>query len=65
MVNYTSDVLNVRQSNDRLPWKIYKEAFQCSKKDISTARQAVNGYKNKSLPEPDGFLDIKNACRQR
>lgn len=62
-VDKTSDILNVRQSNNRLPWKIYKEAFQCSEKDISTARQAVNGYKNKMLSEPDGFLDIKNACR--
>lgn len=62
-VDVASDFLNVRPSNNRLPWKIFKIAFQCSDKDISTAKQAVNDYKNKELSEPEGFLDIKNLCK--
>lgn len=61
-VDKVSDYLSVRQSNDRIPWKIFKEAFQCSDANISTAKQAVNDYKNKGLSEPEGFLDIKRLC---
>ena len=62
-VDVASNFLNIRPSNNRLPWKIFKIAFQCSDKDISTAKQAVNAYKNKGLSEPEGFLNIKKACK--
>lgn len=62
-VDVASDFLNVRPSNNRLPWKIFKIAFQCSDTDISTAKQAVNDYRNKGLSEPEGFLDIKKLCK--
>ena len=62
-VDIVSEKLNVRKSNGRIPWKIFKEAFQCEEKGISTARQAVNDYKNKNISEPEGFLDIKRACK--
>lgn len=62
-VDLVSDALNVRPSNGRIPWKIFKIAFQRSDSDIATAKQAINGYKQKGLSEPEGFLDIKNACK--
>lgn len=62
-VDIVSDFLNVRPSNGRLPWRLFKPTFQCSDTDISTAKQAVNDYKNKNQSEPEGFLSIKNICK--
>lgn len=60
----TSDYLGIRPSNDRVPWSKYKKAFQMNTKDIDTARQAVNGYKNQQKNEPEGFLEIKKICEK-
>ncbi len=60
-VDKASDKLGVRPSNDRIPWKIFQQAFQCSDTDIATAKQAVNDYKNKGISEPEGFLEIKKS----
>lgn len=60
----TSDYLRIRPSNDRVPWSKYKKAFQMNTKDIDTARQAVNGYKNQQKNEPEGFLEIKKICEK-
>lgn len=62
-VDVVSDFLNVRPSNGRLPWKLFKPVFQCSETDLATAKQAVNDYKNKNQSEPEGFLSIKNICK--
>ena len=62
-VDVASDFLNVRPSNNRLPWQIFSTAFQCCKRVENNAMQAVNGYKNKGLSEPEGFLDIRKACK--
>ena len=62
-VDLASDKLNVRPSNGRLPWKIFKIAFQRSKSEISTSQQAVNDYKNKGISEPEGSLELKKACK--
>lgn len=62
-VDVVSDFLNVRPSNGRLPWKLFKPAFQCSETDLATAKQAVNDYRNKNQSEPEGFLPIKNLCK--
>ena len=62
-VDVVSDFLNVRPSNSRLPWKIFKEAFKRSDKDVATAKQAVNDYKNKNQSEPEGFLIVKKLCK--
>lgn len=59
-VDKTSDYLGIRPSNNRIPWKKYRKAFQMKKTD--TAEQAVNGYKNKQENEPEGFLEIKRLC---
>ena len=63
-VDLASEKLNVRPWNNRIPWKIFKTAFQCNESDISTAKQAVNDYKNKRLSEPEGFLEIKETCKK-
>lgn len=60
-VDKTSDYLGIRPSNNRIPWKKYRKAFQM--KDTDTAEQAVNDYKNKQKNEPEGFLEIKRLCR--
>lgn len=59
-VDKTSDYLGIRPSNNRIPWKKYRKAFQM--KDTDTAEQAVNDYKNKQKNEPEGFLEIKRLC---
>ncbi|MDM8253881.1 hypothetical protein [Phocaeicola barnesiae] len=59
-VDKTSDYLGIRPSNNRIPWKKYRIAFQM--KDTDTAEQAVNDYKNKQKNEPEGFLEIKRLC---
>ena len=58
-----SEHLNIRPSNDRIPWMLFKSAFKMSDSSIETARQAVNNYKNKNLNEPEGYLEIKNALK--
>lgn len=63
-VDLASNKLNVRPSNDRIPWKIFKIAFQRSDSDIATAKQAVNDYKKKGLSEPEGFLEIKRTFKK-
>ena len=62
-VDRASDKLNIRPSNDRNPWEIFKKAFNLDNRSISTAKQAVNGYRNKGLSEPEGFLDIKKVIK--
>ena len=62
-VDIVSKKLDVRGCNDRIPWKIFKAAFQCEENVITTAKQAVNDYKNKCISKPEGYLDIKRACK--
>ncbi len=50
--------LDLRPSSDRTQWEPFKVAFQMQSKDIRTARQAVNDYKNKGLNRPDGWTEI-------
>lgn len=59
-VDKTSDYLGIRPSNNRIPWDIYRRAFQFE--DTRTAKQAVNDYRNKGLSEPEGFWEIKKLC---
>ena len=61
-VDWVSIHLKVRPSNNRIPWKIFKIAFQRSDSDIETAKQAVNNYQNKELSKPEGYLNIIKAC---
>ena len=60
-VDKTSDYLGLRPSNNRIPWDIYRRAFQIE--NTKTAEQAGNSYKNKGSSEPEGFLEIKKICR--
>ena len=58
-----SDHLDIRPSNDKIPWKIFKTAFNLDDKCIETAKQAVNGYKNKGINEPEGYLIINKVLK--
>lgn len=60
-VDKASDILNVRPSNNNIPWRVFKQAFQMNETNVRTAKQAVNGYNNKCKNEPEGALDIKKA----
>ena len=61
-VDRTSDFLYIRPSNNRMPWKIYQQAFQISESSISTAKSAVKNYTHNGKSEPEGFYEIKQAC---
>ena len=58
-VDKTSDFLNLRHSNNRIPWKKYEAFITNHRELLATARQAVNDYKNKKLNPPEGD-DIVN-----
>ena len=63
-VDKASEYLKIRSSNNRIPWKIFKEAFQCEETDIATAKSAVNDYKNKTFNYPIGYDDIEMICKK-
>lgn len=63
-VDKASEYLKIRSSNNRIPWKIFKEAFQCEETDIATAKSAVNDYKNKTFNCPIGYNDIEMICKK-
>lgn len=58
-VDKTSDHLNIRHSNNRIPWKKYEAIITNHNELLATAKQAVNDYKNKGLNPPEGD-DIVN-----
>lgn len=62
-VDKTSDYLNIRPSNGRIPWKKYECIIINHSSIIATAKQAVNDYKNKSLPPPEGDDIINEICK--
>ena len=53
-VDKTSDFLNIRPSNNRIPWKKYEAIITNHSVLVATAKQAVNDYKNKELSPPEG-----------
>lgn len=62
-VDKTSDFLNLRHSNNRLPWKKYEGIITNHSELLATARQAVNDYKNKELAPPEGDDKVNDICR--
>ena len=62
-VDKTSDFLNIRPSNNRVPWIKYKEIISNHSELLATAKQAVNDYKNKELNPPEGDDKINDICR--
>lgn len=62
-VDKTSDFLNIRPSNNRVPWIKYKEIISNHSKLLATAKQAVNDYKNKELNPPEGDDKVNDICR--
>lgn len=62
-VDKTSDFLNIRPSNNRIPWKKYEAIIKNHSSLIATAKQAVNDYKNKELPPPEGDDKVNDICK--
>ena len=62
-VEKTSETLNIRHDNNRIPWGIYKTAFNLTDKNINTAKDEVNKRNNAHKPEPEGFDKIKIVCK--
>lgn len=62
-VDKTSNYLNIRPSNDRIPWKEYEDIITNHTKLLATAKQAVNDYKNKELPPPEGDDKVDDICK--
>ena len=62
-VDKTSDFLNIRPSNNRVPWIKYKEIISNHSELLATAKQAVNDYKNKELNPPEGDDIVDDLCR--
>lgn len=62
-VDKVSKKLDVRPSSDRIPWKLFSTIITNHDELVSTARQAVNDYKNKELSRPEGFLIINGILK--
>lgn len=62
-VDKTSDFLNIRHSNNRIPWKKYGTIITNHSEILTTAKQAVNDYKNKELPPPEGDDIVNGICK--
>lgn len=62
-VDKTSDFLNIRPSNNRIPWKKYEAIITNHSILIATAKQAVNDYKNKELSPPEGDDKVNDICK--
>jgi hypothetical protein len=63
MVLKTSDKLNIRSDNDRLPWKIYQIAFGMSDRQIKTAKNHISDLNNRKANEPTGYNEIIRLCK--
>lgn len=62
-VDKTSDYLNLRSSNNRIPWKKYEAIITNHSTLLATAKQAVNDYRNKELPPPEGDDKVNDICK--
>lgn len=62
-VDKTSDYLNIRPSNNRIPWKFYGEIITNHSKILTTAKQAVNDYNNKGISPPEGDDKVNDICK--
>ncbi len=62
-VDKTSDFLNIRHSNNRIPWKKYGTIITNHLEILATAKQAVNDYHNKELSPPEGDDIVDSICK--
>ena len=53
-VDKLSDKIELKTSNNRIQWNIFKGIVTNHGSIVDTARQAVNDYKNKGLNPPEG-----------
>jgi hypothetical protein len=53
-VDKLSDKIELKTSNNRIQWKLFKGIVTNHDSIVDTAKQAVNDYKNKGLNPPEG-----------
>jgi hypothetical protein len=63
MVLKTSDKLNIRYDNNRLPWGIYQRAFGMNDTQIRTAKNVVSNVQAQRQNEPTGYDKIDRLCK--
>ncbi|MDE6263768.1 MAG: hypothetical protein K2M11_01355 [Paramuribaculum sp.] len=59
----SSDKLNIRHDNGRLPWGIYQQGFSMTTEQISTAKNFVSNFKSRKVNEPQGYDVILRLCK--
>lgn len=59
----SSDKLNIRYDNGRLPWGIYQQGFSMTTEQISTAKNFVSNFKSRKVNEPQGYDVILQLCK--
>lgn len=61
-IDCSSTVLKVRPSNNRVPWKLYKQLFNLSGREIKAAQDAKKDYDMERRAKPDKWSLICNIC---
>ena len=61
-VDCSSTYLNIRPSNKRVPWRLYKQAFNLSEQEIRAARDAKKDYDMERRAKPDRWDIISGIC---
>ena len=56
-VDKVSEILDIRGSNDRIPWRKFRFVLN-HEKMLATAKQKVQDYKNNGENKPEGFREI-------
>ncbi len=61
-IDCSSTALKIRPSNNRVPWKLYKQMFNLSDKEIKAAQDAKKDYDMERRSKPDKWNLICNIC---
>lgn len=61
-IDCSSIALNIRPSNNRVPWKLYKQALNLSEKEVKAAKDAKKDYDMERRAKPDKWTLILNIC---
>ncbi|MDL2320033.1 hypothetical protein LJC45_02745 [Alistipes sp. OttesenSCG-928-B03] len=62
----SSESLGIRPSNNRIPWRLYKQLFGLTKKEVDSAKGARNDYNDEGAiarrSKPDKWDIISEIC---
>lgn len=61
-IDCSSTTLKIRPSNNRVPWKLYKQAFNLSEKELKAAKDAKKDYDMERRTKPDKWNVIFRIC---